>query len=59
MTEIINLRSVRKAKAREASAAKAAQNRAAFGRTKAARAAADAEAKALGRTLDGARRDPD
>ena len=59
MTEIINLRSARKAKARADAAAKAARNRAAFGRTKAEKQAADAEATALGRTLDGARRERD
>lgn len=59
MTDIINLRSARKAKAREAAVAKAAQNRTVFGRTKAEKQAADATATALGRTLDGARRDRD
>lgn len=59
MTEIINLRSARKAKAREAAATKAAQNRAAFGRTKAEKQAGRAEARSLGRTLDGAKRETD
>ena len=59
MTEIINLRSARKAKARQAAAGKAAENRAAFGRTKAEKATADAEARALRQALDGARRERD
>jgi hypothetical protein len=59
MTQIINLRSVRKAKAREAASAQAAQNRAAYGRTKAEKRGAKVEADALGRTLDGAKRERD
>ena len=57
MTEIINLRSARKAKARAAASAQAARNRADFGRTKAEKQRADSEARALERALDGAKRE--
>ncbi len=57
MAEIINLRQVRKAKARSDKDAKAAENRLAFGRTKTERKLSDA-AKILGeRRLDGHKRD--
>lgn len=58
MAEVVNLRNVRKAKARDAAAARADTNRAAFGRTRAERDAADAQAERQARTLDGARREP-
>jgi hypothetical protein len=57
MTGIVNLNRVRKAKAKVAGKAQADANRAAFGRTKADKQAAAAEADRLARTLDGARRD--
>ncbi len=58
MGEIVNLKAVRKAKARAEDKAKGAVNRAAFGRSKASRAA-DAKAEAArNRTLDQSRRDP-
>ncbi len=57
MAEVINLRRVRKARAREDAAATAAANRLAFGRTKTERAAAKAEQERQERALDGARRE--
>lgn len=59
MPNLINLRQARKAKARAAAEAKAAQNRALFGQTKAQKLKAKAEREALARTIDGARREPD
>ncbi|KQO08149.1 DUF4169 family protein [Sphingomonas sp. Leaf242] len=57
MGDVVNLRLVRKQRAREAASSKADQNRILFGRT-AAEKAADAAAKArTEKTLDGARRD--
>ncbi len=57
MAEIVNLRQVRKAKARSDKEAKSAENRRAFGRAKAERQLSDA-AKSLGeRRLDGHKRD--
>jgi hypothetical protein len=57
IADIINLNRARKAKARVDKAAQADANRARFGRTKAEKAADDAEAARLKRDLDGARRD--
>jgi Domain of unknown function (DUF4169) len=57
MAEIVNLRQARKARARIAAGAAAAENRARFGRTKADKARERLEAEASGRTLDGARID--
>jgi hypothetical protein len=57
MAEIVNLNRARKAKARAVAKAQAEANRAAFGRTKAEKQAAAADATRLARTLDGARRD--
>lgn len=58
MAEIINLRRVRKARARATAETTAAANRAAFGRTKSEKDAAEAEVARIDRTLDGARREP-
>lgn len=58
MADIVNLRTVRKARARVAAAATADANRALHGRTKAQKAADARDADRLARTLDGARRDP-
>jgi ribosomal protein S2 len=55
MSEIINLRQVRKRLARAAREDSAAANRAKHGRTKAERTAAEAEAARLNKTLDGAK----
>ena len=57
MGEVVNLRRARKAKRRAEGTATAAANRAAFGRTRAEKAASTAEADRLARDLDGARRD--
>jgi hypothetical protein len=55
--DVINLRLVRKQRAREEASSKADRNRSLFGRT-AAEKAVDAAAKArIEKTLDGARRD--
>ncbi len=53
MGELVNLRRVRKSVARREAEAAAAENRVKFGRTKAERAAADAERDAQTRKLDG------
>ena len=57
MAEIVNLNRARKAKARADAAARADANRAAFGRTRGEKQAADAETQRRERTLDGARRE--
>jgi 3'-phosphoadenosine 5'-phosphosulfate sulfotransferase (PAPS reductase)/FAD synthetase len=59
MTNIVNLRQVRKAKARVEKAQAAQENRARFGRTKAERLADAAEEQRRTAMLDGARRDGD
>ncbi len=56
--EIVNLRKVRKQRARTAAQGKAEENRAKFGRTKFARAQDDAEKSRTAKTLDGAKREP-
>ncbi|MDR3461075.1 MAG: DUF4169 family protein [Beijerinckiaceae bacterium] len=56
--EIVNLRRVRKAKARAASAAEAAGNRARFGRAASERTQTEAAASAASRHLDGHRLTP-
>lgn len=55
MAEIINLKSVKKARARVEKEREADANRAKFGRTKAERTLAEAEQDKRDRTLDGAR----
>lgn len=57
MAEIVNLNRARKAKARSEAKTTAAANRAAFGRTKAEKQAATAEAERRARDLDGAKRE--
>jgi hypothetical protein len=57
MTEIVNLRMARKAKARGVTDASAAANRAKFGRSKAERASAALDSARARRHLDGARRE--
>ncbi|CAN5408125.1 DUF4169 family protein [soil metagenome] len=59
MADILNLNQARKAKAKTAATAKAVENRAKFGRTKAEKLAETARAEKLRRALDGARRDGD
>ena len=56
MVEPINLNEARKARAKASDKAKAAQNRAAFGRTKGQRALEKAEADKARRELDAKRR---
>ncbi|WP_380877991.1 hypothetical protein ACFB49_15070 [Sphingomonas sp. DBB INV C78] len=57
MGEVINLRLARKAKARSDATAKAAENRAKHGRTKAQKAAEAVEQARLKAVLDGAERE--
>jgi hypothetical protein len=58
VTEIVNLNRARKAKARAAAGAQAAQNRAAFGRTKTQKAVGRAAKAKSDTALDGHKRDP-
>jgi hypothetical protein len=53
MAEIINLRRVRKQRARQEAEQQAQQNRITFGRTKAERSLTEAERDKAARTLDG------
>ena len=55
--EIINLRRARKTKQRQEAEAQAAENRAKFGQSKAARAAKDAEQDLEARRLEALRRE--
>jgi hypothetical protein len=57
MAEIINLNKARKAKARVDKSARADENRARFGRTKAQKQAEAAETAKLARLLDDSKRD--
>ena len=57
MAEIVNLNRARKAKRRADEQVQATANRVAFGRTKAEKVAARAEAERQGACLDGAKRD--
>ncbi len=57
MAEIVNLRKLRKAKARSEAEEKAAQNRVKFGVSKPERKAHEAEQAMADRRLDGHRRD--
>ena len=59
MAEIVNLRQARKTKARAEKEAKAADNRLAFGRTKAERELSAKERRLAERRLEGHRRDDD
>lgn len=56
MAEIVNLNRTRKAKAREAAEALAAENRAKYGQTKAERARVAAEKAKLRAVIDGAKK---
>lgn len=58
MAEIVNLNRARKAKARTNAATQADANRVAFGRTKAEKAVAAAEAELRAKLLDGASERP-
>ncbi len=55
--DVVNLRHARKAKARADKERKAAENRGAFGRTKAEKAQTSAERDRAARVIDGHRRD--
>ena len=57
MANILNLNQARKAKAKTDAKAKAAENRARFGRTKTDKALDTARADRLQRDLDGAKRE--
>lgn len=57
MADIINLRFVRKAKAKAAQSSEAQANRVKFGRTKAEKARDKTEAERSARAIDGALRD--
>ncbi len=57
MSEIVNLRQARKRAERTKQETDAATNRAKFGRTKADRKLAEAEAEKARKSLDGAKRD--
>ena len=59
MAEIVNLRRVRKQRARQDAEAQAQQNRISFGRTKAERSLTEAERDKATRQLDGHRLDGD
>lgn len=59
MADLINLNKARKERARADKSAKAAENRVAFGRTKAEKEVEKAEAQKAARLLDGHRRDND
>jgi hypothetical protein len=58
MSDVVNLRAARKAKAKADGKKQAAANRAAFGRTKAEKAAEASAKERLARALDQARREP-
>jgi len=57
MAEVINLNRTRKIRAKGAARAKASENRAAFGRTKAERTLEAARAEKAARELEGKKRD--
>ena len=57
MSQVINLGQARKTKARAAKETLAAENRVKFGRTKAEKLAAKAEADRVRSTVDGAKRE--
>lgn len=59
MKDVINLRQARKAKAREEAEAKAAANRAAFGRSKLEKQSSKVTKDAVNRHLDSHKRDKD
>ena len=57
MAEIVNLRRVKKQRARVEAAGQAAENRAKFGRTKGEKQADTLEARRAAKVLDGVRRE--
>lgn len=58
MAEVVNLRLVRKRKARDEKEAQAAENRASFGQSKSDKQKRKAEQDKLTRDLDGHKREP-
>jgi len=58
MSEVTNLNKARKARARAEATTKAAENRVAFGRTRAEKDAARAAAERAERTIEAHRREP-
>ncbi len=58
MSDVVNLNKARKARARTTAAARAAENRIAFGRSKAEKAAALTSAAKADSALDGHKREP-
>lgn len=58
MAELINLNKARKARARAEAGAKAAENRVAFGRTRADKQASEADRDKAARDLSGHEREP-
>jgi len=59
MSDVVNLKGARKAKARADAEAKAQANRIAYGRTKTEKRTSKAEREAADRKLDGHKRDDD
>ncbi|WP_332772430.1 DUF4169 family protein [Phenylobacterium sp.] len=57
MADLVNFNKARKAKVRDQDRTQAAQNRIAFGRTKAEKTLAKAEREKADRALDGAKRE--
>ncbi|MCP3732961.1 DUF4169 family protein [Sphingomonas sp. MG17] len=57
MADIVNLNKARKTRAKAAAGAKAVENRAKFGRTKAEKARDEANRARIDRTLDDSKRD--
>jgi hypothetical protein len=57
MVEIVNLNRARKQRAKQAGKAKSAENRVAFGRTRAERELAKARTEKAARTLEGKKRE--
>ena len=58
MTDPVNLNRFRKARAKADDKARAAENRAAFGRTRAEKELAEARREKAGRALDAKKREP-
>jgi hypothetical protein len=57
MADIVNLNKARKTRANAAASAKAVENRAKFGRTKAEKACDDAARERIAKTIDDSKRD--
>jgi Domain of unknown function (DUF4169) len=59
MSDVVNLNKARKAKARSAAKATAAENRAKFGASRKEKTASERERQKLDRVVDGAKLDPE